>query len=159
MLCQIWAARMTQTDQFNSFIVSRFFAGLFGGVTGVLGPRILVDLFFLHKRGKAFTVFHWFLDFGSTTGPTLSIFVAKNRSWTVEYWWTAALVGAAALCCFLFMHETSWERDGEINVPPVDGFFANRIATFLPGTKVTPKTTTKQTVSQEFTSVTKAHTK
>jgi len=148
MLCQVWAAKMTHKNQFNSFIISRFFSGFFGGVTGVLGPRVLVDLFFLHQRGRAFTAFHWCLNFGSMAGPTLSAFVAANRSWTLEYWWTVALVGLAATCCFLFMYETSWVRDGDaFNPPAIEGFLPNRAATFLPGTKVTPKSSTKQTVS------------
>lgn len=148
MLAQVWAAEMTHKNQFNSFIVSRFFAGFFGGVSGVLGPRVLVDLFFLHQRGRAFTVFHWCLNFGSMAGPTLSAFVAANRSWTLEYWWTAGLVGFTVLCCFLFLHETSWARDGQaVNPPAVNGFVANRFATFFPGTRVTPKSSTQQTVS------------
>lgn len=81
-------------------------------------------------------------------GPTLSAFVAANRSWTLEYWWTVGLVGFTVICCFLFLHETSWVRDGEVmNPPAVSGFVANRFATFFPGTRVTPKSSTQQTVS------------
>jgi len=53
LLSQVWAALMTHKNDYNSFIVSRFFGAFFGSVTGVLGPRILVDLFFLHQRGKS----------------------------------------------------------------------------------------------------------
>jgi hypothetical protein len=45
---------MTHASTYNGFIVSRFFGALFGSFTGVLGPRILIDLFFLHQRGKAY---------------------------------------------------------------------------------------------------------
>jgi MFS family permease len=147
-LTQVWAAEMTGEHQFNSFIVSRFFSGLFGGVTGVLGPRILVDLFFLHQRGRAFTIFHWCLNFGSVAGPTASAFIAGNRSWTLEFWWTVGLVGFTCLLCLLFMHETSWNREpGAVNNPAPEGFLTNRFATFFPGSKVAPKTTLRETVS------------
>lgn len=44
------------------------------------------------------------------------------------------------------MHETSWVREPEaINAPAPAGFVANRIATFFPGNKVTPKSTWRQT--------------
>ena len=148
LLTQIWAALMIHKNQFNAFIVSRFFSGFFGGVTGVLGPRILVDLFFLHQRGRAFTAFHWCLNFGSVAGPTLSAFISSNRSWTLEFWWTVGLLGFTIILCFLFMHETSWVREPEaVNPAAPEGFVANRVATFLPGSKVTPKTTLRQTVS------------
>ncbi|KAE8441863.1 hypothetical protein EG329_004218 [Mollisiaceae sp. DMI_Dod_QoI] len=146
LLTQVWAAEMIHKDQFNSFIVSRFFSGFFGGVTGVLGPRILVDLFFLHQRGRAFTAFHWCLNFGSIAGPTLSAFVSSNKSWTYEFWWTVGLLGFTIILCLLFMHETSWVREPDaINAPAPEGFIANRIATFFPGNKVTPKSTWRQT--------------
>ena len=139
---------MTEETQFNGFIVSRFFSGFFGGVTGVLGPRILVDIFFLHQRGRAFTAFHWCLNFGSVAGPTLSAYISQNRSWTLEMWWTVGLLGFTIICCFLFMHETSWDREpGAVNVAAPEGFFANRFATFFPGTRVTPKTSARETVS------------
>jgi len=52
LLSQVWASKMTHASSYNGFIVSRFSGAFFGSVTGVLGPRILVDLFFLHQRGK-----------------------------------------------------------------------------------------------------------
>lgn len=147
-LTQIWAALMTHPNQFNEFIVSRILSGFFGGVVGVIGPRMLVDLFFLHQRGRAFTAFHWSLNFGSMAGPTISAFIVASRSWTLEFWWTAGLVGFAAVCCFYFLYDTSWERDHEeLNPPAIDGFVANRFATFFPGTKVTPRSTMRQTVN------------
>ena len=54
MLSQVWASQMTSASDYNGFIVSRFFGAFFGSVAGVLGPRILVDLFFLHQRGISF---------------------------------------------------------------------------------------------------------
>jgi MFS family permease len=51
MLSQVWASQMTSESDYNGFIVSRFFKAFFGSVARVLGPRILVDLFFLHQRG------------------------------------------------------------------------------------------------------------
>jgi len=144
MLTQVWAAEMTHKNPFNGYIVSRFVSGFTGGVTGTLGPRMLVDVFFLHQRGRAFTAFHWCLNFGSMAGPTLSAFIAANRSWTLEFWWTVGLVGAAVICCFFFLHETAWDRENEGNNPSViDGFVANRFATFFVGDRVTPKSTSK----------------
>jgi MFS family permease len=147
-LSQIWAALMVHSSNYNLFIVSRVFGAFFGITTALLGPGILVDLFFLHQRGRAFTVFHCCFNFGTVAGPTLSAFVSAHTSWTGAYWWTAGLVGGSLVPVFLFLDDTSWNRATDaVNVAVQDGFFANRIALFCPGTKVTRKTSTAETVS------------
>ncbi|KAI9642425.1 hypothetical protein NHQ30_009230 [Ciborinia camelliae] len=147
ILSNVWASLMTHEDQYNAFIVSRFFGAFFGAITGVLGPRILVDLFFLHQRGRAFTVFYWCFDFGTVAGPTLSALISAKSVWMNAYRWTSGLVGLAVIFVFLFLHETSWDRTpGAVNPDPPSSFIANRMATFLPGTKVTPKTSLSQTL-------------
>ena len=149
LLTQIWASLMTHPNDFNGFIVSRFFGGFFGSITGVLGPRILVDLFFLHQRGRAFSVFHWCFDFGTVAGPTLSAFIDAKTSWTNAYKWTSGLVGFALLMVFVFLHETSWYREpGSVNPSPPKSFMPNRIATFFPGIKITPNASFGQAVSR-----------
>lgn len=77
LLTQVWAALMIHRNQFNSIVLSRFFSGFFGGIVNVLGPRILLDIFFLHQRGRAFTAFHWGDSLGSAGIPTLSAFITK----------------------------------------------------------------------------------
>ncbi|KAM3084098.1 hypothetical protein ACMFMG_001796 [Clarireedia jacksonii] len=140
VLSNIWAGLMNHSNEYNGFIVSRFFGAFFGAITGVLGPRILVDLFFLHQRGRAFTVFHWCFDFGTVAGPTISALISANTTWRNTYWWTAGLAFLAAVLVVLFLHETSWNREPHaVNPDSPASFVANRIATFLPGTRVTPK--------------------
>jgi MFS family permease len=146
--CQIWSALMTNKTQYAAFMGSRFMSGFFGTVTGVIGPRVLVDLFFLHQRGRAFTIFHWWFDLGTVAGPTLSAFIASTGSWTYAFWWTAGLSGLALITSFFFLHETAWDREpGAINPDIPQSFVANRIATFFPGTRVTPHASWSETVS------------
>ncbi|ESZ92443.1 hypothetical protein SBOR_7160 [Sclerotinia borealis F-4128] len=122
---QVWAASMTHSTQYAPFMASRGMAGFFGIIAGILGPRVLFDLFFLHQRGRVFTYFYWALDFGTVT---------------YAFWWTAGLAALAAIMVFLFVYETSWDRsEGSDNsaIATPDGFVASKIATFFPGTKVT----------------------
>ena len=49
---QIWAAQMTSHNNYNSFVASRLFAGMFGSVATILGSGYIMDIFFLHQRGK-----------------------------------------------------------------------------------------------------------
>lgn len=140
MTCQIWSARMVSPSEYNALLASRFFSAFFGTVTAILGPRVLVDLFFLHQRGRAFTAFHFFFDLGTVIGPTIGAFVASEKVWMNAYWFSFALVTFALLTCFLFLHETTWDRTpGAKNPDPAPkGFIANRVASFFPGTQVTP---------------------
>lgn len=144
----IWCARMTSPNDFWNFLGARFLSGFCGAVVGGLGPRVLIDLFFLHQRGRAFTLFHFFFDFGTVAGPTLCAFVAAGREWSDAYWWVCALAGFAAIFSFLFLHETGWDRTGVSSFRvPAGGFWNNRVATFLPGTRVVPYASLKEIVS------------
>ncbi|KAF7935005.1 uncharacterized protein EAE98_003050 [Botrytis deweyae] len=140
ILSIVWAALTTCESQYNVFIVSLFFGVLFGAITGVLGPRILVDSFFLHQKERASLFF-------IVAGPTSSALISAKSVWMNAYRWTTGLVGLAVILVFLFLHETSWDRTpGAVNPDPPSSFIVNRIATFLPGTKVTPRTSFSQTL-------------
>lgn len=124
-------------------------AGFFGTVAGVLGPRMLVDLFFLHQRGRAFNVFHFWFDFGTVAGPTIGGLIVARSTWPNAYWFTTGLTGLALITVFLFLHETTWDRTpGATNKTAPTNFITNRVATFFPGTQVTPKTTVAKVVSK-----------
>lgn len=133
MGADLWSSYMTHADQFNIFIVSRGFAGFCGTAVGVLGPRLLIDMFFLHQRGRAFTIFHFFFDFGTSAGPSLCAFVvqgAGNTQWA--FWFIAIVTGVAALLVLLLVEDTTWDRSpNAVNLRPSEGFITNRIATFL----------------------------
>ncbi|PON26268.1 hypothetical protein TGAM01_v204744 [Trichoderma gamsii] len=119
----LWSSYMTKADQLDIFIVSRGFAGFFGNAVGVLGPHMLIDMLILHQRGRAFTIFHVYFDFGTSASPCLCSFV-----------------GFAALLVFLFVEATTWDRiPGATNDSLPEGFIAIRIATFLPGARIAPR--------------------
>ena len=101
----------------------------------------------IEDLGRAFTLFHWCFDFGTVAGPTLSALIAAHTNWTYTYKWTAGLVGTAIILAFLLLEETSWNREeGAVNIPPTSKFIRSRFATFFPGNRVTPTTTSAQTV-------------
>jgi MFS family permease len=154
LICQIWAPLMTGPNDYNGHILSRLFAGLFGSVVGVVGPRILVDIFFLHERGRRFAIIFTANVFGSVVGPTLSGFISARTSWPVEYWWTVGLLGIVLILCFIFLEETGFAREESCASWPKqpDSFIANRIATFFLGQRLQPSRAAGDTVrmTQEF---------
>jgi MFS family permease len=146
-VCQIWGAVMTHPEDYIPYVMSRLFAGFFGAVPTVLGPRIVTDLFFLHQRGRAFTALHMAFLFGTIAGPTFSGFVSAHSFFPVEFWWTVGLLGFTLLCCFFFLEETGFDRVRLEKNPDIpSGRIANRIATFFPGNRVVGPTTWKETV-------------
>lgn len=84
---------MTSPDDYNAFVISRLFGGLFGSVPSVLGSGFILDIFYLHERGRALNTFHMSLVLGTVAGPTFGGFIVEHVSWTVEFWWTVALQG------------------------------------------------------------------
>lgn len=84
---------MTGADDYNAFVVSRLFGGIFGSVPSILGTGMILDIFYLHERGRALTTFHISLLLGTVAGPTFGGFIVEHVPWTHEFWWTVALQG------------------------------------------------------------------
>ncbi|GLI77767.1 hypothetical protein PoHVEF18_006061 [Penicillium ochrochloron] len=138
--CQIWAGEMTGPDDYIPFTISRLICGLFGGIPAILGSGYIMDMFFLHQRGKAFAVFEVLIIFAVVGGGTLGGFIAETNPWDYVFWWTLGPVGGAIVAVFVFVEDTTYSRDDtESSRDPLPkGWLAKRVATFLPGTKTQP---------------------
>ncbi|KFZ03078.1 hypothetical protein V502_11256 [Pseudogymnoascus sp. VKM F-4520 (FW-2644)] len=134
---QVWAAKMTGPNNFIPFAISRALCGVFGVIPAILGTGYIMDLFFLHQRGKAFAVFEVLIIFAVVGGGTLGGFIAEYGPWSQVFWWTVGPVGAAAIAVFLFVEDTTFNRSpNAVQRPPLSKtWFANRAATFFPGVK------------------------
>ena len=149
LLSSVFASLLTNKGDFNLLVISRGLAGFFGTVIGVLGPRCLIDMFFLHQRGRAFTIFHFFFDLGNTAGPSICAFITHpSGDWRWAFRWCIILDGVAFLIYFALMDDTTWDRTpGAVNPERPKGWVASRIATFVPGTQITRKLTFREFVS------------
>lgn len=138
--CQIWAANMTGPDDFIPFVISRLICGLFGVIPAIMGTGFIIDMFFLHQRGKAFAIFEVLIIFAVVGGGTIGGFIAEKRPWQYVFWWTLGPIGAAILGVFFFVHDTTFDRkEGAVRRAPLPAsYVSNRIATFFPGTKTQP---------------------
>lgn len=140
LICNIWAPLMTKPDQYIPYVMSRLFSGFGSTVPSVMGVRVLTDMFFIHERGRVFSIFHLVFLFGPVGGPTVGGFIAAKHNWPNMFWWTDGLLIFTLICMFCFLHETGYERDGGEPYPEKPkSFLANRLATFLPGSRVVPK--------------------
>lgn len=148
-VCQIWGAEMTDADDFIPFTVSRLFAGLFGAIPAILGSGYIIDMFFLHQRGKAFAIFEVLIIFAVVGGGTLGGFIAQTQPWNYVFWWTLGPIGAAIILIFFSVEDTTYIRDSAVpkRVPLPKDWVANRVATFLPGTRTQPRGKAAELVS------------
>ncbi|KUI72104.1 hypothetical protein VM1G_07542 [Cytospora mali] len=150
LLSSLFASLLTDEHDFDLLVISRGLAGFFGTVVGVLGPRCLIDMFFLHQRGRAFTIFHFFFDLGNTAGPSISALVTHpTGDWRWAFRWCIILDGVAFLVYFALMDDTTWDRTpGAVNLERPSGWLASRIATFVPGTQITRRVSFREFIKQ-----------
>lgn len=82
--CQIWAA---ESNDYQTFLASRSVIGIFGAISAILGSGYIIDMFFLHQRGKAFAVFEVLIIFAVVGSGTLGAFITKTNPWNYgEYY-------------------------------------------------------------------------
>ena len=136
--CQVWAAKMTYTEDYIPFIISRLLAGMFATVPTIFGPSYAVDIFFLHQRGKAFISYEISFLGGVVAGPTIGGFIVESKPWPYTFWWTIAPVGIAMVFVFCFLEETGFRRvqEDQKKVYQPTSYLKNRMATFFPGNKI-----------------------
>jgi hypothetical protein len=127
---------MTGENQYIPFVMSRLLAGIFSTTSLTLGAGVLLDIFFLHQRGKAFAFYTISALLGSLIAPVTSGFITENASWTVQFWWCVGAMVLVALLVFFFLEDTTYDRKNPLgNIAPRT-YAANRMATFFPGNKV-----------------------
>ena len=136
-LCfNIWSATMTNESQYIAFIMSRWLAGIFSTAALTLGAGMILELFYLHQRGKAFAAYAISSMFGVILAPVLSGFIIEYSSWTLQFWWCVAGLGVALILTFLFLEDTTFTREDESTRLPEMSYLSNRVATFFPGNKI-----------------------
>lgn len=136
LICGIWSAVMKKPGDYEDYVISRFFAGLFGSVASAIGAGTIIDIFFLHQRGKAFMFYLATLNLGTVLSPTVSGYIVDSVAWPVQLWWCVGVEGLVAALTFLFLEETSWPRDGTEGPESSRGWLQNRMVTFFPGHRI-----------------------
>ncbi len=91
----IWAPLMTGPNDYIPFVMSRMLAGLFGSIPPVLAAGLIMDLYFLHQRGKAFAVLEVSLLAGAVAAPVFGGFIADTKPWPDVFWWLVALIAVS----------------------------------------------------------------
>ena len=141
----IWSGSASDSDDFISYAVSRGLAGIFCQMPLILIPGFIINTFFLHQRGKAFTISSTLFTLATVMGPSFDGFIVQDLSWPNSFWWLVGGTGFAALLIFLFVEEMAFNRtefESATPKPEIEpSWIAGRLETFFPGTKVAPSGT------------------
>ena len=140
---------MVDKSDYVRFIISRLLSGMLGSVPSAIGGGVILDVFFLQDRGKAFICYEVSILLGATVGPTFSGFISDSQSWTVCFWWTVPLLAISAIAIFLLAEETHYDRrNGAMPTKLPQKYLPNRVATFFPGNAIIQKPSSADFVSR-----------
>ncbi|KAG7427763.1 Efflux pump rdc3 [Fusarium oxysporum f. sp. raphani] len=136
----IWSARMVKPDQYIPFLLSRLCAGITGTAPATIGTNVIIQIYFLHDRGKYIGIFSTCVLFGTMASSTLSGYIVEGASWVWQFWYNVILGGVCIILCLLFLEEPIWNRPGGPEYPtPPEGWLTRRLATYAFTKRLTPK--------------------
>lgn len=70
---------MRSPNDYNTYLSAKLVMGIFAITVIIIGPLYLIDLFFLHQRGRVFNALGLFLNMGASAGPASSGFVEERK--------------------------------------------------------------------------------
>lgn len=97
LACNVWGPLMTGRNDYVPFVLSRLCAGMFGTIPIVLASSYIMDMYFLHQRGKAFAALEVAYLSGFLVTPALGGFIADSKPWPYVFWWLVPLNGFCVL--------------------------------------------------------------
>ncbi|KAJ5285933.1 hypothetical protein N7524_001239 [Penicillium chrysogenum] len=116
----VWSANMqTVTD----LMLVNILSCIVGALAEVLVQMTVADIYFVHQRGLANTIYFWFMTVGVTLSPLAGGFITQSQGWRWVWWWMAILFGAG-LVVFIFLYEETM-----FDASPIDGIpVANKLS-------------------------------
>lgn len=82
---------------------------------------------------------------GTVAGGTFSGFIVEKGNWPVQFWYNVGLEAFIAISCVLFLDETAYPRDGNMDQPLLPSNpLQRKLATYALTQRVTPHRTAAQ---------------
>ncbi len=81
---------------YDTLMVARIWAGIFGGVLSALSQTIVADVIPFERRGRAMGIVMTSFSVSTVAGVPLGLFLAAHFSWHAPFFGIAALVGLLA---------------------------------------------------------------
>ncbi|KAG5733424.1 Protein HOL1 [Termitomyces sp. T112] len=108
-----------RSKSYGTLMFARAMNGFGPSAAFGLGAGTVVDVFFMHERGKAMGLFTLMYTNGSHVAPIVGGYIARDLGWRWCFYVSAILNGAMFMICFFFMPETLFDRpEGQVQTTP-----------------------------------------
>lgn len=125
-------------ESYSQLIAARVFNGLFPAAFA-LGPAVVVDMFFVHQRGRAMGVFTVTTVNGSHIAPLLGGPIGQFLGWRWCFKFGAICDGVMFVIILFCLPETLYVRP-DVGSPPHHSQSKYGVAAFLDGLKIRDRT-------------------
>ncbi|EXJ81171.1 hypothetical protein A1O3_07461 [Capronia epimyces CBS 606.96] len=110
----IWSAKQQNVAD---LVLVNTLCCLVGALAEVMAQMTVVDIFFVHQRGRMNSFYVWTLTIGSSLAPLAAGYVTGSQGWRWVWWWMAILLGGCALVFFFCYEETKYEGHMILGIP------------------------------------------
>lgn len=107
----VWLAKMVNVADLMG---PNVLTCLVGALAEVLVQMTVADIYFVHQRGLANTIYYWVMTVGVTLSPLAGGYVTSSQGWRWVWWWMVILLGAGFVAFLFLYEETMFSR-------PIDG--------------------------------------
>ncbi|KAE8138805.1 major facilitator superfamily domain-containing protein [Aspergillus pseudotamarii] len=95
-------------------LAGRVIMGLAAGAGECLGPMTITDIFFLHERGAAMSLYTAALSVGVAAGIIIDGVITISLHWRYIYYVATALIGGVTLLVIFTFPETTFDRNSAL---------------------------------------------
>jgi MFS family permease len=110
-LCTMWCGLATG---YNSLMAARIVQGIGGAAADTVAPALVRDVFFMHERGRAMTIYTVFLVLGPLVCGVTWGYIGSGPGWANVFWVGVALSAAVFLEVALLVLETLYDREASL---------------------------------------------
>jgi MFS family permease len=111
----VWSAKL---ETVADLLLVNAFSCMVGALAEVIVQMTIADIYFVHHRGLANTVYVWFSNFGSSLAPVAAGYITLSQGWRWVWWWCAIFFGVCAVLFFFSYEETKFSNSQITGVSP-----------------------------------------
>lgn len=82
-----------------------------GALSEVLVQMTLADVYFIHQRGRANTIYIWLSNTGGTLGPVIAGFITDDLGWRWVWWLLVVFFGIQFVLMFFGFEESKFNSE------------------------------------------------
>ncbi|KAL1970634.1 hypothetical protein VTN77DRAFT_4278 [Rasamsonia byssochlamydoides] len=97
----VWSAKL---ETVADLMLVNALSCLLGALAEVMVQMTVVDVFFVHQRGRLNSIYVWCANIGGSLAPLAAGYITVSQGWRWVWWWNAILF-SAGLVAFLFLYE------------------------------------------------------